>query len=144
MDEPAAAVDAAAPVFALTPATHIFGFLNFARSKHHKIYKAGIKAVDTAYNCEPDGLFQFLREIRDRANQMGWMEGILNVDISEAEDDADISNIIANYGTLTLDQARRWERRYITTPSRAAQDTYILYQCLMASLTPEARTKIRI
>ena len=146
MEEPVATPDATPPaVFALTPATHIVGFLNFAKSEHHKIYKARIKAVDTAYNCEPDELFQFLREIRDQANQMGWMEGILNIDILEAEDDAEISYIIANYGTLTLEQVRRWERHYITTPSWAAQDTYMLYQCfLMASPTPEARKKIMI
>ena len=144
MAEPDPEPIVADPVFALTPATHIVGFLNFAKSEHHKIYKAGIKAVDTAYDCEPDGLFQFLREIRDRANQMGWMDGILNVDISDEEGVEDISNIIANYGTLTLEQVRRFERRYIATPSRAAQDTYMLYQCLMASLTPEARKKIMI
>jgi hypothetical protein len=130
--------------FALTPATHIVGLLNFAKTEHHKIYKSAIRAVDTAYNCEPSGLFRFLREVRDRSIQMGWMDGILSVNISEIEGEEELSNIIKNYGTLTLGQVTRWERRYIATPSRAAQDTYMLYQCLMASLTPEAREKIMI
>ena len=141
--------DTAAPmvgdvVFALTPATHVTGLLNFARNDHHKIYKSGIKSIETAYDCESEGLFQFLREIRDRATQMGWMDGILNVNISEEDDEEELSNIIANYGTLTLEQVRRWERTYIATPCRAAQDTYMLYQCLMASLTPAAKKKIMI
>ena len=141
--------DTAAPmvgdvVFALTPATHVTGLLNFARNDHHKIYKSGIKSIETAYDCESEGLFQFLREIRDRATQMGWMDGILNVNISEEDDEEELSNIIANYGTLTLQQVRRWERTYIATPCRAAQDTYMLYQCLMASLTPAAKKKIMI
>jgi hypothetical protein len=132
-------------VFALTPATHIVGLLNFAKSEHHKIYKSGIAAINTTYDCDPDGLFQFLGEIRNRANQMGWMEGILNIDLAAPEDDdEEISNLIENYGTITLDQVRSWETRYIATPSRAAQDTYMLYQCLMSSLTPEAKKKIMI
>ena len=83
--------DAAAPmvgdvVFALTPATHVTGLLNFVRTDHHKIFKSGIKSVETAYDCELEGLFQFLREIRDCATQIGWMDSILNVDISEDDD----------------------------------------------------------
>ena len=61
-------------VFALTPpATAIDGLLNFARPDHHKIYyKLGIKAIENPFDCEADGrLYQFLRDIRDRANQMG-------------------------------------------------------------------------
>ena len=140
-----AAPDIDEVVFALTPATHVVGLLNFSKTEHHKIYKSGIKAVDTTYDCEPDGLFQFLREIRDRSNQMGWMEGILNIDLSDDdEEDEEISNLITNYGTITLEQVARWERRYIATPSRAAQDTYMLYQCLMSSLAPAAKKKIMI
>jgi hypothetical protein len=132
-------------VFALTPATHIVGLLNFAKSEHHKIYKSGIAAINTPYTCEPDGLFQFLGEIRNRANQMGWMEGILNIDLAApGADIEEISNLIDNYGTITLEQVKSWERSYIATPSRAAQDTYMLYQCLMSSLTPEAKKKIMI
>jgi hypothetical protein len=52
--------------------------------------------------------------------------------------------LIDNYGTITLEQVARWERSYIATPSRAAQDTYMLYQCLMSSLPPEAKKKIMI
>ena len=78
---------------------------------------------------------------------MGWMDGILSVNISADNGEEELSNIIINYGTMILEQVTRWERRrYIATPSRAAQDTYMLvYQCcLMASLTPEARKKIMI
>jgi hypothetical protein len=146
MDDAAAAPAVDEQVaFALTPATHVVGPLNFAKSEHHKIYKSGIKAIDTTYDCEPEGLFQFLREIRDRANQMGWMEGVLNIDL--AGDDIgfeEISNLIDNYGTITLEQVAEWEKSYIATPSRAAQDTYMLYQCLMSSLAPEAKKKIMI
>ena len=132
-------------IFALSPANAIVGLLNFAKSEHHNIYKSGIKAVsDTAYDCEADGLFQFLREIKDRSVKMGWMEGILNIDIAEDGDEEELSNLIENYGTLALEQVASWERTYIAMQNRAAQDTYMLYQCLMSSLTPVAKKKIMI
>jgi hypothetical protein len=113
-------------IFALSPANAIIGLLNFTKSEHHKIYKSGIKAVsDTAYNCEADGLFQFLREIKDRSIEMGWMEGILNINIAEDEDDEELSNLNENYGTQTLEQVTRWEKTYIAMQNREAQDTYI-------------------
>ena len=140
--------DDAAPediVFALTPATYIHGLLNFAKTDHHKIYRSGVRAIETPFDCEADGLYQFLRDIRDRSNQMGWMDGILNVNISQDDDEEDIQNLIENYGTLTLEQVARWEATYyIATPSRAAQDTYMLYSCLMSSLTAAAKKKIMI
>ena len=140
----AGAVGAEPVTFALTPATHIHGLLNFAKAEHHKIYRAGVRAIETPFDCEADGLYQFLRDIRDRAIVMGWMEGILNVDISEVEGEEDIHNLIENYGTLTLEQVTRWEASYIATQSRAAQDTYMLYSCLMASLTATGKKKIMI
>ena len=76
---------------------------------------------------------------------MGWMDGILNVNVSEDDDVEDIQNLIENYGTLTLEQVARWEGTYIATPSRAAQDTYmLLYSCYMSSLTAAAKKKIMI
>ena len=75
---------------------------------------------------------------------MGWTEGILNVDITPEGDDENLSNMIDNYGTITLEQVRRWESSYIATQSRAAQDPYMLYLCLFASLTSTAIKKVMI
>ena len=133
--------------FALSPAVAVVGLLDFTKSEHSKIYKSGIRAVtDTPFDCETEGLFQFLREVQDRASEMGWMDGILNVDITEEgdEDEETLSNLIENYGTLTLEQVIAHEEEYINTESREAQDTYMLYQCLMSSLSPEAKKKIML
>jgi hypothetical protein len=75
---------------------------------------------------------------------MGWMEGISGINISELEGVEDIQNLIENCGTLTLEQVARWERTCIATPSRAAQDTYMLYTCLMSSLTATKKKKIMV
>ena len=52
---------------------------------------------------------------------------------------------IWNYGTLTLEQVvDESERRYIAQPLSKAQDTYMLYTCLMASLSDDAQEKVMI
>ena len=132
--------------FALSPAHAIVGPLDYTKAEHHKIYKSGIRSVtDDPFTCEADRLFQFLREVQDRAVEMGWMEGILDVVTNnEGEEPQEVDNLIYNYGTITLEQVIRSETRYIAQQQRKAQDTYMLYQCLMASLSSDAKKKVMI
>jgi hypothetical protein len=136
-------------LFALAPAKAVNGPLDFTKPEHSKIYKSAIRAVSYyAFNCEADGLFQFLRDLQDRSIKMGWMEGILKIPMgAEAEDkDAEVEeeNILENYGSVTLEQVVRSELRYIDDRDRKAQDTYMLYRCLMSSLTSKAKKKVMI
>jgi hypothetical protein len=136
------------PVFTLSPAHPVAGFLDFTKSEHHKIYKSGIRSVtasDDPFTCEADRLFQFLREVEDRSNEMGWMNGILDVVTSKEGDEVEeVENPILNYGTLTLEQVIESEKRYIALQQRKAQDTYILHRCLMSSLSSDANKKAMI
>jgi hypothetical protein len=135
-----------AVVFALAPAKAIEGPLNYAKTEHQKIYRSGTTAVsDEPFNCESEQLFKFLREVRNRAVQMGWYDGILNIDINQDPNNAPkYKNLIRNYGTITLEQVLTSERSYIALEGRSAQDTHMLYQCLMVSLTGEAKKKVMI
>jgi hypothetical protein len=90
--------------YALAPARAVVGSLDYSKeSSHAKIYKGGIQSVsETPFNCEADGLFQFLKEVKDQADEMGWTEGILSItknigETSEAEED-----FLSNHGTLHL------------------------------------------
>ena len=132
--------------FALSPAQAVAGLLDFTTSEHHKIYKAGVRSVtEDPFTCEADRLFQFLSEVQDRAIEMGWMDGILDIVTSdEGADPEEVENLIYNYGTVTLEQVIESERRYIALEERKAQDTYMLYQSLMASLSSDAKKKVLI
>ena len=47
---------------------------------------------DTPFNCDSEGLFQFLREVEDRAIEMGWLDGVLNIPVdgfSHGEEEED-------------------------------------------------------
>lgn len=46
--------------------------------------------------------------------------------------------------TRSLADRRRHEAGYIVQPNRDAQDTYLLYECIVNSLSPEAKTKTNI
>ena len=132
--------------YALAPAQAVVGSLNYSKeSSHAKIYKAGIQSVsETAFNCEADGLFQFLKEVKDQADEMGWTEGILSITKNIRETNKAKEDCLSNYGTLTLKQVVASEMQYINGESCFGQDMYMLYKCLMALLTSEAKKKILI
>jgi hypothetical protein len=133
-------------VYALAPAQAVSGSLNYTKEAHSKIYKSGIRPVsETLYDCEPDGLFQFLGEVKDRSDEMGWTMSILNITKTDAQGAQKVEDIMKNYGTITLEDVDSSERTYIQGQNRQAQNTYMLYKCLMASLNSnEAKKKIKI
>jgi phosphotransferase system HPr-like phosphotransfer protein len=89
-------------------------------------------------------LIQLLKEVKDRADEMGWTKLILNIVTTNEHRIVYEEDFMGNYGTITLDDVLSSERMYIFEQTRKAQDTYMLYKCLMASLTKEAKKKILI
>jgi hypothetical protein len=75
---------------------------------------------------------------------MGWTEGILGITINGGEDDKREEDFMENYRTIALEQVVELELQYIDEEGRLAQDTYMLYKCLMASLSDEAKKKVSI
>jgi hypothetical protein len=132
-------------VYALAPAQAVAGNLDYTKEAHAKIYKSGIRPVsETLYDCEPDGLFQFLKEVKDRSDEMGWTASILNITTTDENGAQKVEDFMKNYGTITLEDVESSERLYIGGQNRQAQNSYMLYKCLMASLTNEAKKKIMI
>ena len=60
--------------FALTPAQASGGsILDLRNAGDRKLYhKAVAKLSDELFDCSPEGLFQFLRSLEDRAYEYGW------------------------------------------------------------------------
>ena len=103
-----------AAVFARAPALAIGGFLDDSKSEHIKIYRSGIKPVsEEPFDCEPEGLYQFLKDVQDRSDEMGWSDGILNITINGGEENEVEHSFMENYGTLTLEQVTESELQYI-------------------------------
>jgi hypothetical protein len=133
--------------FAFAPALAIEGLLDYSKSDHIKIYRGAIKPVsETPFDCEAVGLHQFLRDVYYRADEMGWTKGILKIGAEEDEGNEDNrrENLINHYGSITLERIIETEDENVVNQGRQAQDTYMLYKCLMASLTADARKKVTI
>ena len=51
--------------------------------------------------------------------------------------------MLDNYGEVTLEQVRAHVITYVNAQNRAAQDSMMLFQCIIKSLTPECLDNVR-
>jgi hypothetical protein len=135
--------------FALTPATAVEGVLDYTSREGSKIYSSATKALsEDLYDCTPDGLFNFLETLGDRAAECGWLLediGILYIPEDPANPDTTTYlNLLDHYGQIEEDEIRAHSVTYINQPCRSAQDTNMLYKCIMSSISKEGKDKIRI
>jgi hypothetical protein len=134
--------------FALSPAEAINGVIDYTTNEGRKIYASAIRKVDEElYDCKQENLFGFLRSVSDRAIEYGWEDnangvGIIHIPNPNNEDQLD--NLLTNYGEVYLEAVRAHESTYINGDTREAQNTNMLYKCLMASMSKEAKKKIQI
>ena len=136
------------PNFALTPAIAVVGIIDYNTNVGRKLYElATAKVAEELYDCKPDGLYQFLQSLSDRARAFGWdneIDGILQIPEDPNDPMSETMSLIDNYGVITLEQIRRWEDKYVHLQVRPAQDTWMLYQCLMNSISKEGKDKVTI
>ena len=132
--------------FAFSPAQAVQGLLDFSKSEHSKIYKSAIREVcKDPFDCEAEDLYQFLKDVQDRADEMGWSDNILKITLEVTDDIEPVQeNLIDNYGTISLEQVVESELQYINEQGRDSQNTYMLYKCLMASLSNNAKKRISL
>jgi hypothetical protein len=140
---------AAAPVpFALSPAMAIPGIIDLSSRTGKDIFRyATEKLEEDLYDCHPDGMTQFLQSLSVRATEYGWeddVNGIMQIPEDPANPLSNTNNLIENYGRISLDEIRAFEASYIDMQVRPAQDTYMLYKCLMKSISKEGKSKITI
>jgi hypothetical protein len=105
------------------------------------------KLDDNPYDCQPDGLYQFLATLHRKSQEFGWNDqigGILQIPENAQDINSPTTYLVDNYGQISLAQIREFEDEYIATPVRPAQDTLMLFKCLMNSISKEGKNKILI
>ena len=95
------------------------------------------------YDCDPEGLSDFLQLVEDRCTMMGYHE------IYQIPDTTNplipvTRHFLHSYGVLSTAMVRTHVATYINTPTRTAQDSFQVYHCLMNSLSLNGRSKITI
>ena len=94
----------------------------------------------TDFDLASSNLKVFLAQIKRRSEMHGWETFFQIPEDPTVEDPSaeDLHHVIDSYGTVTLEQVRAHAETYIATETRMAQESYQLYNCIMASLTKEA------
>jgi hypothetical protein len=89
-----------AAAFALTPAVAVIGVINYNTAEGRKLYaSATAKLAEEQYDCKPDGLYQFLQYLSNRAREFGWdndIGGILQIPEDPQDPTSDTNNLIDN------------------------------------------------
>jgi hypothetical protein len=76
---------------------------------------------------------------------MGWADGILNIMLEVTDNNKPVQEkLINNYGTISLKQVIKSELQYINEQGCKVQDTFMLYKCLMVSLSNGAKRRISL
>ena len=136
------------PGFALTPAQAARGIIDMTESTSIKLWSRATKALSAeGYDCDPSGLHSFLNRLSDRAYEFGWeqeMFGILNVPERLGDPNSEQLNLLTNYGRIRIGDILAYERTYIGTQSRRAQDNAMLYHCLVNSLSQAGKGKVDV
>lgn len=135
-------------LFALTPYQAQMGIISYHTSEGRKFYsKATSQLADEKFGCEADDLLAFLEDLARRSNEFGWNSdgvGIMEIPDDPLNENTTYTSLLENYGEFTLATIRAHELTYINSVSRAAQDTVLLYHCLMNSLSREGKSKVML
>jgi hypothetical protein len=138
----------AAVNFALSPALVAAGIIDYTSREGRNIFTyATTKLDEELYECKPEGLYQFLQAIKGRGHEYGWDDkigGILHIPEDALDLASPTNNLIESYGMISMEQIRAFEETYIPQQVRPAQDTYLMYKCLMNSISKEGKSKIII
>jgi hypothetical protein len=105
-----------------------------------KLYKKAMHPLEgEKYDTRPWGLRAFLKEFETRASMFNWWY-ILNVpDFSQVPVNR---NFFQNYGSVTLEECQAHAEAYLLVKGRPAQDPQMMVNCLIDSLTKEAKAEM--
>ena len=135
------------PQFFLNPAGAMVGILDFTQVESRKYYHKVTKKLDDdeLFDSSPENMHHFLKVLDYRANENGWddyISGILWIPEDASDPTSELRYLPKQYGRVSIEQITAFERTYLGTEQRVAQDAYMLFKCLMNSLSKEARMKI--
>jgi hypothetical protein len=129
--------------FALAPALAYNGIIDYSTREGQELYKTATAPLATKFDLKSHHLATFLEQVTDRSISQGW-DDILTIPNDPLYPGMVSWSIIDQYGLATIERVQSHASTYIMTKSRMAQDSMALYQCLMASLTEEARRVVRL
>ena len=129
----------AAPPFALAPGRndHILDWTNPAHTKQY--YKATSPLDSTKkFDGQPNKIRLFLAHVEDRGQQFNW-QSILTILVNLPPTSY---NLVCNYGRMSLQDVHAKALTYVRMQGCKAQDSYMLYNFLIESLTDSFKAQV--
>jgi hypothetical protein len=126
--------------FALTPALANREVLDYNDPSDTKLFKAATEKLSIEYDCDSENLPLFLAQLRDRAAVYDWLALLL---VPKDGNEEMTKDLIESYGELSYEDVKRHSETYVNSETRSAQDSVMLYLCIMASLTEAGQKKVR-
>ena len=127
----------AAPIFSLSPAMANAGaFLNLSTSTGAKLFKIGAEPLSRSFDfMDPSDLQVFLDLLKTKSKVQGWAR-IFTVPV-EIDGVTTNHSLLHNYGVIPLASVTSDAMTYVNAESKVAQDSFMLFQCIFASLDTE-------
>ena len=133
---------ATAPVdFALTPGRFQSDkIIDYSTESGRKLYKGATEPLKSLHDLSAENLRDFMNLLEQRAKIYDW------VDILDIPDEGNQTYIhmLKQYGSISLKDVREHAKTYIGTETRAAQDSQQLADCIINSITVEARNSVTL
>ena len=123
-------------MFALSPALAVAGYLDYTDKNHATIYKTSVAELPLEYDGSTETLGAFIQHLKDRATAANWM-GTLRIAKTGTT-----YQLLDHFGILTVEDIKNHAITYIGTQTRDAQNSFMMHQCLAASLTEEIKVKV--
>jgi hypothetical protein len=134
--------------FAMAPARATTDLLDYSqKAGKDQYYKATapLSSKEENYDCSPDGLTNFLQLLERRALEMGWDDSILSVPDDVNNLAGSSKDFLTYYGSYTMEHLTQVAGLYHPLKNnRATQESFQLWNCLMVSITKEARDKVTV
>jgi hypothetical protein len=117
--------------------------LDYNNSVATKIYKGAIQALTPEFDVDAEGLNMFMAALYSKSREYGW-DYVLEVPRDLQAPMMELVNVLTNYGELTLEHLRAFAFTYVVTPTRVAQGSIMLYECIWNTLSKCGRSKVWI
>jgi hypothetical protein len=135
--------------FSVSPARAVNGLINFASSEGIKIYNKGSsRLMEAEYEMEPDLAFNLIENLELRGHTFGWTEDPEGVTYIPEDPDAvdldqeELTYLFDKFGSIDLIRIQQWEKRIYVDEERAAQDSNMIFNAIMSTLSEDAKALI--
>ena len=126
--------------FALAPALVSHEPVDYSTSAGTKLFKNATEPLSIEFDCTSENLQLFLDQLRDRAIIYDWLDILL---ITREGDEAQTKDLIESYGEISYVEVKTHAMSYVNTETREAQNSIMLYHCIMNSLSKDAQRQVR-